>query len=205
MANIWFNSDIWFDLEQVAEVVDLPNEGAEVHLDVGDVITITFNDEFGNATVRRERMDNVVVYTLGGLASRYNIAQIKTYAKRHGLMQNAVMSPITIVDDTLIEIAEPPMILTFVIPGVRENDENIVPKTVDVELRLDNIVKGQKFDKKYRIDFKNGGFLMFDKKSISYVNNWETTAGTWKDPEDYRDTAVWLWDRSEFERPEECY
>ena len=83
MTSIWFNSDIWFYLEQVVEVVALPNEGAEVRLDTGDVITITFDNE--EATVRRVWLNKVDLYTLGSMAVRYNVGKIIGHAIRHAM------------------------------------------------------------------------------------------------------------------------
>lgn len=289
MTSIWFNSDIWFYLEQVVEVRALPNEGAEVRLDTGDVITITFNTEERNAQVRRVWLDKVDIYTLGDLAVRYNVDKLTNYAIKHasyqarappiapapasevdygnrmpggmksafGRSRQPLPSPISIeeVQDVSVpywggeedgegdswaersswkhapeddqdsssdyepawtakkihetskrrKVSKPETIVTIRMAVGGGDDANIDEKLVDVNLHLENIRVGRKMGKTYRIDFKNGAYMVFGKGSITYVRPDGTSAwAEWKSPVDYTETAVWLWDQDEFERPIDC-
>lgn len=283
MTSIWFNSDIWFYMEQVVEVVALPNEGAEVRLDTGDVITITFSKEESNATVRRVWLDKVDIYTLGELAVRYNLSKVKLYAIKNAVYKTSPLAraPATEVDYTRMPggmsssgafgrprtrqavaapvapslpspvsgverqdvtvpewggegdswaegdswkhepeedadsssdyepawagKVEPPKketILTIRMAVGGGDDANIDEKLVDVDLHLENIKTGRKLGRTYRIDFKNGAYMLFGKGSITYVRPNGTAAwAEWKWATDYNDTALWLWDQNEFERP----
>lgn len=83
---MWFNSDIWFEMEDVGQVTTYPHK-TEVFTNTGDVITITFNGS-ESADVKRYRGDKVDMYTLGYLHVKYNVEKLKGYAIKHEIYMN---------------------------------------------------------------------------------------------------------------------
>lgn len=84
-TSMWFNSDIWFEMESIGQVTTYPHKTV-VFTNTRDVITITIQGN--SATVKRQRGDNVVVYTLGSLHVRYNVNKLIEYAKKHNIYMN---------------------------------------------------------------------------------------------------------------------
>ena len=82
-TTMWFNSDIWFEMESVGQVTTYPHK-TEVFTNTRDVITITFEDD-RTARVKRQRGDKVDIYMLGAAAVRYNVEKLKGYAIKHGI------------------------------------------------------------------------------------------------------------------------
>ena len=80
---MWFNSDIWFEMEEIGQVTTYPHM-PEVFMKTGDVITITFEDN-RVARVRRQRGDKVDIYILGDAAVHYNVDKLKSYAIKRGI------------------------------------------------------------------------------------------------------------------------
>lgn len=82
-TTMWFNSDIWFEMEEIGQVTTYPHK-TEVFMKTGDVITITFEDD-RTARVKRQRGDKVDIYILGDAAVRYNVEKLQGYAIKHNI------------------------------------------------------------------------------------------------------------------------
>lgn len=183
--DIWFNSDMWFNAEDVSEVTT-SDDGAYVRLFTGDNYVINYTNECAIVTRTRPTSSYSVhlskVHVMGQIAI---IVKYKSQKNRRPAWE-----------ELFPDFTEPIVMIRMAIGG----DGNINEVMYPVELNLRNATSTKNSPGLTHVNFKNGAKMSYGNNQITYTDaKGNSTYAMWASQDELYKATMYLTEMVEWE------